>query len=57
MYSKINFVVTDNTANILVATKIAGGELSLEIVPSSLMCNAYPLLMVQTKIKEMCSWE
>jgi len=54
IFSKVDFVMTDSTAHNHGVAELVTEKLQLANTPSVLFCNAHPLLMMQTKIKEVC---
>ena len=51
---KIQFVMTDSTAHNLRIMEQVAKDLNVEETPSAVICNIHPLMMFQTKIKELC---
>ena len=49
----INFVMTDSTSHSLGVIEMVCEEIESEYVPSSLVCNIHPLMMMQRKVKEL----
>ena len=47
-------MMTDSTAHNYGVADLVSEDLELENVPLSLFCNAHPLLMMQSKIKDVC---
>ena len=50
---KISFVMTDSTYNNLKVTELVCAELKVPEVPKTLLCNAHPLMMFQSKTNNM----
>ena len=51
---KVNFVMTDSTSHNLKVIEKVCEDLSVDKVPSTLLCNVHPLMMFQNKIKQLC---
>ena len=49
--AKIDFVMTDSTSHNLGIIEMVWEEVESEYVPSSLVCNIHPLMMMQRKVK------
>ena len=49
-----SFVMSDSTAHNLGVVKAVCKDLNVKEVPGSLLCNAYPLMMFDQKMKEVC---
>ena len=53
IYERIDFVMTDSTAQNLGVIQEVGTELGAESSPLSLVCNVHPLMMIQGKVKSV----
>ena len=51
--AKIDFVMTDSTSHNLGIIEMVWEEVESEYVPSSLVCNIHPLMMMQRKVKQL----
>ena len=51
--AKIDFVMTDSTSHNLGIIEMVWEEVESESVPSSLVCNIHPLMMMQRKVKQL----
>ena len=51
--AKIDFVMTDSTSHNLGVIEMVWEEVESEYVPSSLVCNIHPLMMMQRKVKQL----
>ena len=51
--AKIDFVMTDSTSHNLGATEMVCEEVESEYVPSFVVCNTHPLMMMQCKVKQL----
>ena len=51
--AKIDFVMTDSTSHNLDVIEMVCEEKESEYVPSSLVCNIHPLMMMQLKVKQL----
>ena len=50
--AKIDFVMTDSTSHNLGVIEMVCEEVESEYVPSSLVCNIHPLMMMERKVKQ-----
>ena len=51
--AKIDFVMTDSTSHNLGVIEMVCEEVESEYIPSSLVCNAHPVMMIQRKVKQL----
>ena len=51
--AKTDFVMTDSTSHNLGIIEMVCEEVESEYVPSSLVCNIHPLMMMQRKVKQL----
>ena len=51
--AKIDFVMTDSTSHNLGVIEMVCEEVEIEYIPSSLVCNTHPLMMMQRKVKQL----
>ena len=51
--AKIDVVMTDSTSHNLGATEMVCEEVESEYVPSFVVCNTHPLMMMQRKVKQL----
>ena len=49
--AKIDFVMTDSTSHNLGVIEMVCEEVESEYIPSSLVCNTHPVMMMQRKVK------
>ena len=54
IFKRILFAMSDSTAHNLGVVKAVCKDLNVKEVPGSLLCNAYPLMMFDQKMKELC---
>ena len=52
--SKVNFIMSDSTAHNIGVIEMVCDELSVETVPRTLLCNVHPLMMFDSKLRELC---
>ena len=51
---RISFVMTDSTSHNKGVIELVCEELNVEQIPATLLCNVHPLMMFQSKMKELC---
>ena len=51
--AKISFVMTDSTSHNMEVIEMVCEDLEIESVPKTLLCNAHPLMLFQSKIVEV----
>ena len=51
--AKIDFVMTDSTSHNVGVIEMVCEEVQSEYVPSFLVCNIHPLMMMQCKVKQL----